>query len=352
MATDKILTEDLIHIAESGLPLEQLDNRTVLVTGASGMIGSQLVKALLYCNNIRNTKIKVIALVRNMDKAREVFESFLSDENLKLVKGDILTELTFTETIDYIIHGASVTGSRDFVESPVDTIRTAVAGSMNLLELARIKNVKSFVYLSSLEIYGVTDPDLAAVKEEDYGYLDPISVRSSYSESKRMVECLCAAYHKQYGVPAKIARLSQTFGAGVEYDDTRVYAQFARCIIEKKDIVLHTKGDTVRNYCYTRDAVKAILHILVNGVNGEAYNVANMSTAISIREMALLLIEQYPEAGIKLVYKIEDEQKFGYNPTVKIKLDTSKLQTLGWEAEIPLSVMFDRMILSMTSRHT
>ena len=347
---DQILDEDLLNIAESKLPLEQLDNRTVLVTGASGMIGSQLVKALLRCNYVRHTNIRVLALVRSTDKAKSVFEHFLSDERLRLVKGDILSKLSFSETIDYIIHGASVTGSREFVESPVDTIRTAVEGSMNLLELARRNRVKSFVYLSSLEVYGVTDPDLETVKEEDYGYLNPLSVRSSHSESKRMVECLCVAYHKQHGVPVRIARLSQTFGAGVDYEDGRVYAQFARSIIEGKDIVLHTKGDTVRNYCYTRDALKAILCILVKGADGVAYNVANETTACSIRDMAELLMKQYPNSGSRLRFEIEDGQNFGYNPTVKIKLDTTKLQALGWEAEVPLGEMFDRMIISMRSR--
>ena len=134
------------------------------------------------------------------------------------------------------------------------------------------------VYLSSLEVYGVPQTEDGTVTETDYGYIDPLSVRSSYSEGKRMVECLCASYAKEYQVPVKVARLSQTFGAGVEYHDGRVFAEFARCAVEKRNIILHTAGNTLRTYCYTKDAVAALLTILVKGEVGSAYNVTNKNT--------------------------------------------------------------------------
>lgn len=348
---DYVLEEDIIKAADSNIPLDQLDNHTVLITGATGLIGSQLVKLLLYCNEHKKMNIRILAPVRDVQKAGRVLGDLVRSSQIEIFQHNILSEFNIAEPVDYIIHGASMTSSKAFVEYPVETIKTAVIGSMNLLELAKLKMVKGFVYLSSLEIYGVPGHEKTEINETDYGYIDPMNVRSSYSESKRMVECMCVSYGSEYGIPVKIARLSQTFGAGVEYNDSRVFAQFARCVIERKNIVLHTKGDTIRNYCYTRDAIRALIYILVRGKAGEAYNVANESTTISIRDMAQLLINQYPDCGIELMYEIDEEQKHGYNPTVKIKLDTNKLQALGWKAEVTLSEMFDRMIQSMRINH-
>ena len=249
--------------------------------------------------------------------------------------------------MDYIIHGASATSSKYFVDHPVETILTAIKGTRNILEYAKYAQVEGMVYLSSLEVYGTPDGTKKTISESDYGYIDPLSVRSSYSEGKRMAECLCVSYAKEYDVPVKIARLSQTFGAAVSYDDGRVFAEFARCVAEKKDIILHTQGNTVRTYCYTRDAVNAIFYILINGIKSEAYNVTNMETAVSIREMAELVCSIYPESGIKVRIEIpEDISGFGYNPEMRIILNNEKTQALGWKAEVGLADMYRRMIES------
>ena len=180
------------------------------------------------------------------------------------------------------------------------------------------------------------------------GVIDCLNTRSSYSEGKRIVECLCASYAAEYGVPVKIARLTQVFGPGVSYSDNRVFAQFARSVIEKKNIILKTEGDTLRNYCYITDAIKALLVILLKGSSGEAYNIANMKTAISIAEMAQLVVDLFPESNSKVVFDIVDDiGKLGYNSTVKICLDSSKLQQLGWEAKIDLKEMFRKLVSSM-----
>ena len=179
--------------------------------------------------------------------------------------------------------------------------------------------------------------------------LDPdILIEQAIPAGKRMVECLCASYASEYGVPVKVVRLSQTFGAGVAYLDGRVFAQFARSAIEGTDIVLKTKGETLRNYCYTADAVTALLLVLVKGAVGEAYNVANKDTAISIADMAHLVCEKFSGGRSKVVFDIaEDATKLGYNPVVKICLDTAKLEALGWKAEFGLEEMFRRTIESM-----
>ena len=263
-ADDSILQEDLDRISESDIPLEELKGKTVLVTGATGLIGSLLVKALQCCNRRKETGIKILALVRNQEKAEKLFGDLLKREDLKLVIGDITMPVAVEDKIDYIIHCASITTSKIMISRPVDVIRTSLNGTENLLELAKEKQVRSMVYVSSMEMYGVLNlQDDQMVTEEMTGYLNPLALRSNYPESKRMCENMCVAYGTQYEVPVKIARLAQTFGAGVLPGENRVFAQFARSAMKGSDIVLHTEGKSEGNYCYTADAVRALLTILV-----------------------------------------------------------------------------------------
>lgn len=328
---NSIFEEDIKNIIND-FDMSVFDGKTILVTGATGLIGKLCVKSLL--NSGYNTQ--VIALVRDEEKAKNIFAE---SKRLTYLVQDINQRINTTRRVDYIIHAASTTSSKDFVEKPVETIYTAINGSRNILEFAKNKRLEGMVYLSSLEIYGVNEKE--NIKERDYGYIDILNPRSSYSESKKMVETMCISYGTEYGVPVKIARLAQTFGAGVSISDNRVFAQFAKAIINKENIVLHTKGETKRNYCYTTDAVRGIFTILTKGENNNAYNVANENSYCSISEMAHLLENEYT----KVEYKI-DEVNRGYNPTVKIALNTEKLNALGWEAKVDLKEMFDRLIMN------
>ncbi len=340
-----VLQEDMEELVNSGCLFDDLRGSTVFVTGATGLIGSQVVKALACANRLKDSHIRILAFVRSEEKARKVFGSLLDRGDVSLVFGDVNREIETGENVDYVIHGASATSSRFFVTNPVETILTALEGTKNILVFARGKAVKGMVYLSSLEVYGVPGTEDGRVTEKDYGYMDPMSVRSSYSEGKRMVECLCASYASEYGVPVKVARLSQTFGAGVEYNDGRVFAEFARCAVEKRNIVLHTAGNTLRSYCYTKDAVSALLYILVKGNAGEAYNVTNEDTAVTIREMAQCVCDTFPESGISVEFDMPgDLASFGYNPEMVIRLDSSRLKALGWQPTVGLRDMFVRMI--------
>lgn len=328
---NSIFEEDIKNIIND-FDMSVFDGKTILVTGATGLIGKLCVKSLL--NSGYNTQ--VIALVRDEEKAKNIFGE---SKRLTYLVQDINQRINTTRRVDYIIHAASTTSSKDFVEKPVETIYTAINGSRNILEFAKNKRLEGMVYLSSLEIYGVNEKE--NIKEMDYGYIDILNPRSSYSESKKMVETMCISYGTEYGVPVKIARLAQTFGAGVSISDNRVFAQFAKAIINKENIILHTKGETKRNYCYTTDAVRGIFTILTKGENNNAYNVANENSYCSISEMVHLLENEYT----KVEYKI-DKVNRGYNPTVKIALNTEKLNALGWEAKVDLKEMFDRLIMN------
>lgn len=344
--TDPVLKEDIEKLAQSPILDALEENASILVTGATGLIGSQILWALACHSAAKDKKLRLLALVRSEEKARAAFRDLLEAGLVTLWVGDVVEPLELQQDVDYILHGASATSSRFFVEKPVETIMTALRGTRNVLELARQKQVKKVVYLSSLEVYGTPDGSKAYISETDYGYIDPMQVRSSYSEGKRMAECMCVAYAKEYGVPVVVARLSQTFGAGVSYEDGRVFAEFARCALEKRDIVLHTQGNTLRTYCYLRDAVRGLFCLMLRGEPGQAYNVTNMETAITIRDMAELVCGL--TQGIRVTFDLpEDLASFGYNPEMVIRLDSSKLERLGWKPEVGIREMFLRLIGSM-----
>lgn len=312
-----------------------------LITGATGLIGSTLVKKLLDTGESGN--IKIIALVRSMEKAQNVFAEYCGDERIRFVVGDVENLPEIDGNIDFIVHGANPTSSRYFIEKPVETLHTAINGTDNLLKLALEKNVMSFIFLSSMEVYGIPEKG-TKVTETDSGCFNTTITRNCYPLSKQICENMCCAYFKEYGVPAKIARLTQTFGQGVSYNDGRVFAEFARCAIEQRNIILKTKGETERCYLYTEDAVSAILTILYHGENGEAYTVANEDTYCSIYEMASMVADKY---GIQVEILEQDVASQGYANTLYMDLDTSQLQRLGWKPKVGLEEMYNRMIEDM-----
>ena len=339
-----VVTEDLHRTcAAPWIPWRELHGATVLVTGATGLIGAALVKTLLWYGATHDRDLRVLGLVRDPAKAQHVFAGPLAvGAPLSFVRGDVETLGEVSGPVDFVVHGASVTSSQDFVARPVETIRTALRGTERILELARDKQVRSIAYLSSMEVYGAPDGS-RRITESTFDSLDPMAVRSSYPESKRMAEALCAAYASQYGVPAKVLRLTQTFGPGVAPDDGRVFAQLARSAVEGRDVVLHTTGETERSYLYTADAVTAILAVLLAGADGQAYNAANEETYCSIREMADLVARTVGPAPVAVRVEAQEVTGLGYAPTLKMDLDTSKLQALGWRPTAGLEDMYRRM---------
>lgn len=345
---DKVLYEDLCWCVEKILPMKEIYGTTVLVTGGTGLIGSLFIKVLLLANILNNTNIKVVAAVRNKDKANAVFKDFMPNNNLLIKEIDLCSDIIIEEKLDYILHTASVTSSKQFVTHPAETLDLAYIGTRNILELARRKKVRSAVYLSSMEVYGRTDNGNDIVEEDDLGYIDILNVRSSYSEGKRIAECLCACYQKEYDVPVKIARLAQTFGAGIGKNENRVFAQFARSVINGEDIVLHTTGESWGNYCYTRDCLYGITLLLLKGKSGESYNLTNEKSCISIKNMAELVAGKFGNGKSKVIFDIpSDAMTYGYAPETHVHLSAEKMNHLGWRAEIDLEEAYQRMISSL-----
>lgn len=343
---NKIYREDMQSVAECKcIDWDKIAGKTVLVTGATGLIGSTLIDSLLYADTTIGLNIRIVALVRNVEKARIKFKKQLLDSNnLEFVEGTVEDLPEFDMDIGYIVHGASPTASNFFVEKPVETIKISVQGTIKLLDLAVKKHVKGFIYLSSMEVYGAPHTD-DVIFETQGTTVDTMSVRSCYPEAKRLCESLCASYASEYAVPAMVVRLAQTFGAGVNiYEDNRVFAEFARCAIDGKDIVLQTAGTSKRCYLYTAEAVSAILTVLLYGKVGEAYNAANKGTYCSIVEMAKLVACKIAKYKINVCIPTEGKHEKKFSPPHNLNLDTSKLEKLGWKAEVDLADMYTRMI--------
>jgi nucleoside-diphosphate-sugar epimerase len=318
----KIFQEDVDQItSDTNIPGPELSGASVFITGATGLIGSALVHALAAANKKHTLNLILTGNGRNTVKGKRLTQECGMDS---FIEGDVRTPLptqAIPERLDYIFHCAAITRSADMVARPVDVITTAVEGTRNILELAKNRHCKSLVYLSLMEVYGRTE--LNEVRETDLGHLDLSNPRSTYPESKRLCESLCVAC---------FARLAQTFGAGTPQDDTRVFAQFARNAVAGENIALHTEGKSRGNYCYTADTVRGLLMLLSNGSNGEAYNVANPETSLTIREMANLPANEVFGGKIEVVVKIpRNVENLGYATDVGFRLNVDKLKTLGWK---------------------
>lgn len=336
----QVLKEDVQQFAEHFELKEQLREKTFLITGATGLIGSVMVKCLLALNQKDNLGIRILAVVRDIDKAQKVFKEEYGDIQFFQVPLTDITHNTVTAPMDFIIHLASPTAGKYMEDHPVETFNLAYQSTLTLLKYAHTNNIEGLVYVSSLEYYGqVLDDKL--ITEDMQGFVDSKSARSSYPMGKRAAEYLCYAYAHEYGVPAKIARLTQTLGAGVSETDNRVFAQFARSIINSEDIVLHTTGESAKPYCYTTDCVGAILYILLKGECGEAYNVANPDTYISIYDLAKYMKEQFAS---NINIRMDLTGNIGYAPVTKLHLSTEKLHALGWKPDVGMRDMFERLI--------
>lgn len=336
---NKVLLQDVRDFASYFELADKISGSSFLITGATGLIGSTLIHCLLELDN----DIRIIAPVRNRQKAVSMLDN--NAEKIELIECNLLSfDYSSIGNVDYVVHCAAPTSSKFFVEHPIETFDTIIKATSALLEYAKNNPVKGFVYLSSLEVYGSISDDSKPITEDVQGYWNPMSVRSSYPVAKRAAENLCCAYAIQYGVPVKVARLTQTTGAGIAKDDNRVIAQFARLAAEGKDIILHTTGEAARPYCYTTDAISAILYVLLKGEKGEAYNVANEDTYISAKGMAEYLKKEItPNINVR----IELNNNMGYAPVTRLRLSSRKLRQLGWQPKYGLKEMFERLIKSL-----
>lgn len=328
----------------SGFPYSNaLAHKSFLITGATGLVGSTLVRCIVALDN----RARITCPVRSVEKAKAVFEGVV--DKVKLIECDLVGWIqSLNVDFDYIIHCASPTNGTYMRQCPVETVSFIYDTTKALLDYARRSPISSMVFVSSIEYYGQVFDEIE-INESYQGYIDVDSPRSSYPLGKNISEFLCKAYYTEFGIPAKCARLTQTFGAGVSDSDNRVYAQFARSIVSSQDIVLQTEGTSAKQYCYITDTVSGILYILLKGKDGFSYNVANPDTYISIKDLAYLLKKEFNPA-VKIRFELVDNN--GYAPVTKLRLNTDLIYRLGWRPKYGLIEMFKRLIDDYQTRQS
>lgn len=337
--SEEILLQDSEYIF-SNYDFSELKASVIFITGATGLIGKNLVSYIDYLNSNHGYDIHLILLSRDEAKARRTF-AFLKNTEYKIITGNISSTDFSDLHFDYLIHGAAVTASAQICSSPVELITDTVAGTSRVLSQAVKSSCRSAVYLSSMEAYGTVENSKAPLKEENLGYINLTSPRSSYSESKRMCECLCSSFFSEYGLNVKSLRLAQTLGPLADDSDRRLPSYLALCAAQGQDIILNTPALSKRNLLYTRDAVSAVFTVLLKGKGGEIYNAASPETYSSVRENAGLVCS-IMNSKIKLMFSMKEGTPFP--PPTDLNLDISRIQALGWKPSVGLRQAFENLI--------
>lgn len=344
---NSVIQEDLGLIISQSISWEKLKNTTVLVTGVTGMLATYIVYTLHYLNENMHLNVKGILTYRNQENLKYRYGELLNDPNLTFIRQDVTEPIQIECPIDWIIHAAGNASPKYIMSDPVGIIEANVIGTKQMLRLAEEKNVKGFHFLSTREVYGQVLPEIGKIKEEDYGSLNILETRSCYPESKRLAETLIKSFSDQYGIAFTISRIAHSYGPGMKINnDGRIMSDLMFNLINSEDIVLKSKGEAERAFCYIADAVAGIFMILLNGKNGQAYNLANESEPIKIADLAKKMVNMFPEKKLKVVFDIPKRNGVGYAKFSRVALDTSKLESLGWKKTTSLEQGIKKTLLN------
>lgn len=325
----KLWISDLDEIIKSLPELDRLAGRSVMITGCTGLICSAVVDIAARWNEFHEDKIGIFAAGRSGTKIAERFRPYVHKPWFGAVHYDAASAKNILDfQCDYIIHGAGNASPNKIMEEPVETMLSNFAGTKYLLDYAKDKRVKRVLYISSSEVYGKKE-EMGPYKPDEYGYIDLLNARNSYSVGKRAAETLCASYADEYGVDSVIVRPGHIYGPTANPCDNRVASAWAYAAAQGKDIVMKSNGIQKRSYCYCLDSASAILKVLLNGRSVHAYNISNPDSVIDIRTMAEMLAKS---AGVTVrMEDPTDEDKKGFNPMNNSSLDGTMLLELGWK---------------------
>ncbi len=321
------------RILQKKLPYEKLKNKSILITGATGMIGSYFVDVLMRMNQLKGYNLSIYALGRSMEKAKTRFSSYWNYPHFSFVSYNLNEELGEKQfsSASYILHLASNTHPLAYSGDPIGTILPNVIGTNHLLDFASKMKSERVLFASSVEIYGENRKDVSSFDESYLGYIDCNTLRAGYPESKRCGEALCQAYIHQKGLDIVMPRLSRVYGPTMLQSDSKALSQFLKKGINGEDIILKSEGNQLYSYTYVADVASALLFLLLKGECGQAYNVADEKSDISLKDLAGIIAGY---ASRKVVFELPDEkEKAGYSTATKALLDSTKLKSLGWSAD-------------------
>lgn len=340
MYNNEIIQSDLEYIVKD-INLENLKNKTILITGASGMLASYYLCTLMYLNDKFNFNIKILALVRNKNNLLNKL-GIENRNDIEVLEQDVCEPINTGKKVDYIIHMASSSNPKSITENPVGIIKANVIGTLNVLELAK-KNQSKVIFTSTREVYGDMK-EVEIIHEDDMGILNNMQLRSCYPESKRLAENLIVSYAYQYNINYEIARIAHSYGPGmIVKDDGRIMSDLISNVLDKKNIILKSDGKAKRAFCYVSDAIKGLFLITVSEQENQFYNLANETEEIEIRELAESLTKWYSDYNIKVEYKVENNSN-GYVNFKRTKLSTDKIEKLGWKPKIKLKEGINKTI--------
>ena len=342
MILNYIIDGDAEQIIRENDGLKELFNTTIMITGASGMVGSYFLYTLVKLNEDYSANIKILPLVRNIEKLNP---DIVNKDYVFPIIQDVIDDINYDGDVDYVIHAAGPASPKIMREKPVETNFANTLGSANTLLFSKDHNTKGYLFISSREIYGDPNENQKYFTEDGrLGFIDPLVPRNGYAEGKKAAENMCAGFKSEYGLNTKIVRLAHTYGPGMSVDDGRVQADFLKNVLNDEDIVLKSDGSSVRTYTYISDAVSAMFKVLLNSKD-IVYNIADERNEISIRQLAETMVQIYPEKGLKLVFDIEDDENAGYAPFKFGILSTEKIKNeLDWSAKYSVKEGFKRTL--------
>ena len=341
---NKLYMEDVRSVAQLKLPWEKLQNKSFMLSGATGLIGSFLIDVIMEKNCAEKLNCTVYALGRNKEKANARFIKYASDSHLIFVPYDVNLPLDRKDlgVVDYVLHLASNTHPMQYSTDPIGTITTNIIGLQNMLDFAVEHQSTRFAFASSNEIYGENRGDVEFFDENYCGYINSNTMRAGYPESKRCGEALCQAYKAQKGLDVVIPRPTRSYGPTMLMSDTKAISQFIKKGIDGEDIVLKSAGTQFYSYTYVSDAVSGFLTVLLKGNSGESYNIAEESSDIMLKDLAAIIAEMN---GKNVVFEIPDAvEAAGYSTATKARLDGHKLQALGWKPRYDIKRGMERTI--------
>ncbi|MGT2932489.1 NAD-dependent epimerase/dehydratase family protein [Streptococcus catagoni] len=344
--SNNIVQKDLQQIiGDTSVSWEKLANKTVLITGANSMLATYMIYTLVFLNEAKHLNISIVATARNLEKAQQRFGELVSGHKIDLLEYDVNLPLTYDQDVHYLVHAASNASPQFIMKDPVGIFKANTLGTLNLLDFSQQKSLENFLFMSTREVYGKSISD--DIDEESYGPFDILESRACYPESKRAAETLLRSYYDQYGIPFTIARLAHVYGPGMEVNnDGRIMSDLVNNVLRNEDIILKSDGSAERAFCYLSDATCALFLILLDGEIGQAYNVANEDEPVMIRDLADLLVKLFPEKGLKVVFDIPKETSKAYSKMGRTRLNTKKLEKLGWHRDFSLIDGIKNTILS------